>query len=165
MDGAKPSDLVGTDLRQPFIDLGYTLFSDRSTLQTPMIAADFLDASPASPISPYAGTMDLIHACSFYHVFNHDEQMTVCTRSVNLLGSQGGIIFGSQPGGLVEGSMRTDDGGRKERYRHSAESWAALWRAVGDQLGLVLDVDVEQGGQKDHEGRGLRFVIRVPHKA
>jgi hypothetical protein len=127
--------VYGTDLRQSFIDLGYDLFQDR-TAAPRMIAADFLaDSAASSASSPsltaLEGRFEIIHACSFFHVFSRDEQLRACTRALRLLHDKpGSFVFGTQPGGEARGEPRDDPReDAAKRCWHSKE-WAlgSRWR-------------------------------------
>lgn len=152
--------MYGTDLRQSFIDLGYDLFQDRSTAPS-MIAADFLADSDSSPLTAVEGRFEIIHACSFFHVFSRDEQLRACTRALRLLHDKpGSFVFGTQPGGGVGGKPRDDPReDAAKRCWHSKETWRELWLEVGRSVGIRLEVDVD-----DITGipGSISFVVRRP---
>jgi hypothetical protein len=159
--------VYGTDLRQSFIDLGYDLFQDR-TAAPRMIAADFLaDSAASSASSPsltaLEGRFEIIHACSFFHVFSRDEQLRACTRALRLLHDKpGSFVFGTQPGGEARGEPRDDPReDAAKRCWHSKETWRELWLEVGRSVGTRLEVAAE-----DIEAipGSISFVVRRPRK-
>lgn len=154
--------MYGTDLRQSFIDLGYDLFQDRTTAPR-MIAADFLaDPAASSPsLTALEGRFEIIHACSFFHVFSRDEQLRACTRALRLLHEKpGSFVFGTQPGGGAHGKPRDDPReDAAKRCWHSKETWRELWLEVGRRVGTRLEVDVED--IKEIPG-SISFIVRRP---
>ena len=104
-DGAPIANVHGSDLQQPFLDLGYDLFKDHDKLpSSTFIAADVFDASPASALKAFEGKVDIIHAASFFHLFGYQDSATVGRRFIGLLRKQpGGMIFGRQMGNRTAG--------------------------------------------------------------
>ncbi|KAI9725801.1 MAG: hypothetical protein M1828_002430 [Chrysothrix sp. TS-e1954] len=108
-DGAPSNNLYGTDLNAPFFDLGYDLFRDRSTLQAHLFASDIFKYDPNStsgthPLAPLTDTVSIIHASSFFHLFDRPDQVQLACLCVALLIKQpGSLVFGRQTGNYNPG--------------------------------------------------------------
>lgn len=139
-DGVDSSKCFGADLRLDFIDLGYDLFNDRDTLRSKFIAADIFDAD--SPLEQLDGSIDVVGASSFFHLFSWEEQKTVAKRVSKLLRPcNGSLIVGRQVGNEQPGEKARLISGGGGRYRHNIESWRKLWTEVGDEIGVTWEVD------------------------
>jgi len=76
--------IAGSELEQGFIDLGYELFKDNpEKLKSKFFAADFF--SPESLPGLEEHSYDMIHAASFFHLFNWDEQVEAWGRALKML--------------------------------------------------------------------------------
>ncbi|KAL1639309.1 hypothetical protein SLS58_008022 [Diplodia intermedia] len=141
-DGAPPSSLYGSDLRPDFLSLGHALFLDEAKLPTSphFIAADIL-ADPSSPSSPLhrqlAGTVSIVHASAFFHLFSRDDQLRAAESVVALLKPEPGVaVVGAQIGTPTPGVAESWTRGMKSpRFSHNVESWARLWDEVGTRTG------------------------------
>lgn len=98
------------------------------------------------------GRLSHIYAGALFHLFNEDTQYAIAIRLALLLkDGAGGVIFGRHQGKEEAGVL--DDGmGRfvgsfldvleiyinsrlhRERYGHSAETWALMWKKVFTEL-------------------------------
>lgn len=78
MDGAPAANLIGTDMQQGFLDLGYDLFKDRDTLE------------------------DIIHAAALFHLFDWEDQVILGIRLVKFFKKDASkaMIVGRQIGTL-----------------------------------------------------------------
>ncbi|OJD30522.1 methyltransferase domain-containing protein [Diplodia corticola] len=151
-DGAPPTSLYGSDLRPEFLSLGHALFLDSSSLPTSphFIAADiFADPDPStSPLhQQLAGTLSIIHASAFFHLFSRADQLRAAERAVALLKPEPGVVVvGAQIGSPTPGVARSwvrrggDEGKRTERFEHDARSWGELWEEVGARTGTRWEV-------------------------
>ncbi|KAL5327559.1 hypothetical protein ACEPPN_005258 [Leptodophora sp. 'Broadleaf-Isolate-01'] len=141
-DGAVQENLYGCDLRAGFFEIGYRLFLDRDTLKSKFIEADIFDANSA--LSGLDGTIDIIYAGSFLHLFDYDGQIEVCKRMVKLLREKNdSMILGRQVGNTVAGEFvqETNEGGIM--FRHSGESFKKMWDEVGEETGTKWRVDYD----------------------
>jgi hypothetical protein len=132
-DGAIAENLYGSDLKKDFWEIGYDLFLDRSTLNTKFIEADVFDVE--SGLKELDGKLDIVHAASFFHLFDWDGQVKAAKRVVQLLKPKPGVlIFGRQGGNSQAGDIKhvIKD---QTAYWHNPESWARLWKQVGDETG------------------------------
>ncbi|KAG9309619.1 hypothetical protein JVU11DRAFT_10281 [Chiua virens] len=163
--GYPASSLIGCDLRQAYIDLGYELYADRET-SVPFFSADIFEMTPCAfpfdalsdndQIAPslrdvrrldeLRGRVKYIYAGSLFHLFDEGTQEAIARRLATLLdvtpGSESGptLIFGQHVGKAVEG-VREDFMGRTGRFAHSPASWERLWRRiVGDTKPVRVDV-------------------------
>ncbi|KAK1086614.1 hypothetical protein LTR48_003385, partial [Friedmanniomyces endolithicus] len=150
-DGVPSAQCYGADLRLEFLDLGYELFADRSTLESQFIAADVFDEGSA--LRELDGGVDIVDASSFFHLFTLAEQKKVARRVLALLKPrEGSLVVGRQVGNLRPGEygMRSGEG---TRYRHDVASWRGMWEAVGSERGVGVEV---WGDLRKVEGFGGR---------
>lgn len=139
-EGVDPKKLSGADLHREFIDLGYEMFGDAETeagKSFTFVSGDILADSP-SPFDALAGSVTMIHAANFFHLFNWDEQVKAAKRIVGLLNdthdtdSPAGIsIFGAQLAHRLPGEHRIMPLNPRTRYLHDATSFQKLWDEVG----------------------------------
>ncbi|THG92561.1 hypothetical protein EW026_g8377, partial [Hermanssonia centrifuga] len=151
-DGFPVNQALASDLEPGFWDVGHKLFkSTPETFPVPFIPGDafnsvFLAPAPVStslpdgpvpPLSsltsltPLIGRLSVIHASSFFHLFNEELQLQLAKRLGSLLSPEpGSFIFGSHAG-LPEGGLRSLNlrGSARvvEMFCHSPESWKELW--------------------------------------
>ena len=136
--GVDSARCYGSDLRLDFIDLGYELFRDRSTLKSEFIAADVFD--PDSALTQLEGKIDIVGSSSFFHLFDWDEQKRVAHRIVKLLKPQkDSLLAGRQIGNLKPGNY-PNRSKTAMRFRHSPESWKKFWDEVGQEVGANFEV-------------------------
>lgn len=139
-DGAPSENTYGSDLEKNFMDIGYDLFLDKSTLKTTFIPADIFDED--SGLKQIEGEMDIVHAASFLHLFDEQGQHKACKRITKLLKSKPGSLFiGRQIGNVESGIFVGTIDPSKQRYRHNAESFANLWKKIGEETGSKWDVE------------------------
>ena len=126
-DGVDSSKCYGSDLRLDFIELGYELFRDRDTLQSKFLPADIFDAS--GPLDDIMGTVNIIGASSFFHLFNWDNQKKVALRVASLMKPEkGSLLVGKQVGHDEPGESPRKDGGGSS-YRHNVYVLSAIVRS------------------------------------
>jgi len=143
IDGYPMKNVICSDLRPQYWDLGYELFRDRDTFHVPFIAGDAFDPAFLSPtiveknsprtalrdvktLTDLQGEVSVIHTSSFFHLFDKQQQETLAhVISTLLLKKSGSLIFGSHGGNSVPGNFRD-----RPAYGHSAESWTELWESV-----------------------------------
>ena len=142
-DGVPAENLFASDLKPEFWDISYDLFLDKSTLKTKFIQADVLD--PDSGLKELDNKLSIVLAHSFFHLFEWDDQIKAAKRVIRLLKAEPGvIIFGRQGALLKAGSF---EHARKEQraYWHNPESWARMWKQVGDETGTKWEVESSLG--------------------
>ncbi|KAK3068548.1 hypothetical protein LTR53_013791 [Teratosphaeriaceae sp. CCFEE 6253] len=163
-DGAPSEALYGTDLRPEFFELGYKLFRDRGRNQATFFAADIFAPSPQ--LDALRGTLDVIYAGAFFHLFDRPQQLQIAHRVVGLLAPRpGSLMLGRQVRQLEPGSYEhlTDSGGWV--YRHNEQSWRELWEEVGRETGSTWEVSVDlyeiSGGENPADTiRLMHFCVR-----
>ena len=140
-DGAPATSLTGAELEQVFIDLGYELFNDKTTLPSKFISGDIF-AKGAYGLEN--GSFDFVHAGSFFHQFTWDEQKEAVTKCLHLLKVKpGSMLLGRQiatdePGVIKHKSLRSG-----EAYNHSIETFQKLVDEVIEATGIKLNVEIE----------------------
>jgi hypothetical protein len=127
-----------------FWDLGHELFrTTPKTFPVPFIAGDVFDPANLEPVAPFndapktsvpalntltslnslRGHVSVIHASSFFHLFDEDKQLQLARELACLLSPEpGSVIFGSHGGLSVKGYFRAG-----LRFTHSPETWEELW--------------------------------------
>jgi len=144
-DGYPAANVIGCDLRQEFIDLGYELYNDRDTCAIRFVVDDIFKAgTPASSHPPLAqvtqlsqlqGRVSHFYLGALFHLYNEETQFAIALTVGKLLRKQkGSISFGRHVG--VEDSKEgiADDHLGRDRYSHSPSSWVKLWKEVFTQL-------------------------------
>ncbi|KAJ4322970.1 hypothetical protein N0V94_002125 [Neodidymelliopsis sp. IMI 364377] len=171
-DGAPSENTYGSDLKGQFWDIGYDLFLDKSSLKTKFIEADVFDDK--SGLQELAGKIDIVHAASFFHLFDWDGQVAAAKKVVRLLNPDSdNLIIGRQAGRLEAGDFTAQVEQTKSRYWHNPESWAKLWKQVGDETGTKWKVEAnfdenvdlfrKTGGMADfipQDTKFMRFAVR-----
>ena len=126
------------------MDIGYDLFSDKSSLKTTFIAADVFDQNSA--LQQLDGKMNVVHGASFLHLFDLEGQVNACKRIVKLLRDEPGSMFlGRQIGNLVASTQAGRLNPNKQRYRHNVDSFQKMWQQVGDETGTEWKVEAHFG--------------------
>jgi SAM-dependent methyltransferase len=160
-DGAPISNVHGSDLEQPFLDLGYDLFLDEDKLpRSTFLAADIFAES--SPLDKLKGDVDIIHAASFFHLFNLKDGTTIAHKLVGMLRKKSGnMILGRQMGNETAQEF-TRKSGSGSMFRHNPESFKKWWEEIGEATGTKWSVDCERdptrswqserGGEKEGAG-------------
>ena len=81
------------------------------------------------------GHISVIHASSFFHLFDEEKQFELAKRVASLLDPRpGSIIFGWQGGTPVKGQR---EGILRSAFSHSPESWVELWEEQIFEKGQV----------------------------
>lgn len=108
------------------------------TIAPPIYAAGS-DPVPDLPtltsLNPLRGHVAAIHASSFFHLFNEEQQLHLARAMAGLLSPlPGSMIIGTHGGALQKGSETHDVGGGNgsaagnlTMFCHSPESWTELW--------------------------------------
>lgn len=168
LDGAPTSNLYGSDLKPEFMDLGYDLFLDKSSLQAHFITADIFAST--SPLDELDSTVDMIQASSFFHLFSREQQLLAGAKCMKLLKhTPGSMIFGRQMGRPADagaGHSKT----RSNAYWHNEESFEELWIEIADKAGVKVNVVVEfenvdfvnsRGALMQEGSRRLKYATRL----
>lgn len=155
-DGAPSENTYGSDLQKDFMAIGYDLFLDKDTLKTTFIAGDVFDAE--SDLKQLDGQIDVVHAASFFHLFDWDEQIQVAKRVVTLMQPKSGsLVVGRQVGNEVSGHHAGRFDSKKRRYRHNGESFKKMWDEVGEATGTRWGVDARLEEEDLSKKHGTEF--------
>lgn len=163
-DGVSGAQLIGTDLQAKFIDIGYDLFQDRHSLGASFVVGDMLDPDDKR-MDELLGKVTLIHAGSFFHLFNWIQQLYVAKRLVGFLkpGVKNALIYGRQMGTSRPGETWTS---RASAYLHDQTSFQHLWDEVGAMTRTKWQVQMEPTGEPvtklpgfDNDVRPVNFTI------
>jgi hypothetical protein len=139
-DGISDKVLIGSDLHQGFLDLGYDLFKDKETLQTEFIAADVFE--PESKLTALEGNIDIIHASSFFHLFGYEGQKKIARRVVQLLKpKKDSLLVGRQVGNVKAHEIESAASGSGNMFLQNVESWKQMWKEIGEESGTNWEVE------------------------
>jgi SAM-dependent methyltransferase len=132
-DGAPSENTYGSDLQKAFLDMGYDLFLDKSSLKTTLIAADIFDSD--SDLNQLDGKIDVIHAALFLHLFDLERCTDAVRRIVKLFKDKPDCLFiGKQLGCVESGPLR-------DKFRHDDKSFVAMWEKIAEETGTKWDID------------------------
>ncbi|KAJ7076680.1 hypothetical protein B0H15DRAFT_790325 [Mycena belliarum] len=146
-DGFPAQNIIATDLRQEFWELGHELFrSTHASFPATFIAGDAFDPDFLSPQAPLAempdlhtlkslnplhGRLSAIHCASFFHLFSEAQQLDLAKKLAGLLSPHAGsTIFGNH-GAYPEKKIIEPDSEGWEMFCHSPESWREMWDGPG----------------------------------
>jgi SAM-dependent methyltransferase len=171
LDGAPAENIYGSDIREGFIQQGYELFRDQTTLHTKFLIGDFF-GSPA--LDEIDKKVDIIYGGSFFHLFDWGGQMKAFRRAVELLKPRkGSLIVGEQVGHTRPGEFPHVTEAGATMFYHDKSSFEKMWKQIGEETGTVWKVDVllidalrDAGEELDgtsslvnQEVRQLKFVV------
>lgn len=137
-DGYPATSVLGCDLRQDYIDLGYKLYQDRDSSLIHFFTSDVFDVpvnlGPGSTshegatavptgqvteLSQLTGSLTHIYTGALFHLFDESTQYAIAHRLALLLKKvPGAIVFGRHRGAVNEGIM-DDHLGRSAEYSYS----------------------------------------------
>ncbi|KAK4166956.1 hypothetical protein QBC43DRAFT_349767 [Cladorrhinum sp. PSN259] len=148
-DGVPQENLVGLDLRQEFIDLGFELFKDSQTWKGKFVAGDLLACAEGQQQGldeVVDGKVDIIHVASVFHLFGWDDQVTLGVRMVKFFRGEGAKGRRTVVGRQVGNSEEPLDPKEHERlglgrYHHNEASLQRLWDVIGERTGTTWAVE------------------------
>jgi len=121
-----PGDVFGPEFIEPHSPFYEKPQNDRPALK-----------SLVNSLTPMQGHISVIHASSFFHLFNDDGQLEVAQRLASLLSpAKGSIIFGSHVARPEKGWQGSDEYDER-MFCHSPESWKELWDGQVFERGTV----------------------------
>jgi len=131
-DGAPQENIISSDLRPEFWELGYHLFRDRETFYSKFHQADIFDPTC---LEEYNGQINILHISAFFHLFDLERQKRVVRALLRLLSTKPGTtIFGRQAGNTIPEfkthPWRPSDYGL---YAHNAESFRGMFEEVAGE--------------------------------
>jgi SAM-dependent methyltransferase len=142
-DGAPHENMYGSDLKGDFWNIGYDMFLDKSTLRTKFIEADVFNAD--SGLKELDGKLNIVHAASFFHLWDWDEQVKAAKRIVEMLKAESGVMIFGRQGGMPKPGNLPHAQKDQNSYWHNVESWMKLWKQVGDETETEWKVDAYLG--------------------
>lgn len=136
-DGVPSENLAGVELNGGFIELGYELFRDRSTLGAKFVAANILDGEGAW--REFEGGLDVVQLGMILHLFSWDEQVKVFEHAIQLLkpGIKGSAIIGQATGNIDGLPAPSWD---RSTFRHNAVTFRKLIEDVSAKTGTEWKV-------------------------
>lgn len=150
-DGVSGSQLFGTDVNSLFVDLGYALFCDKDTIGASFVTGDMVDPGDDKLYS-LEGKVTMVHADSFFHLFDWTKQLFIGIRIVKFLkpGTVNALIFGRQAGipdeeGVGAGEQSSSATGNS-CYVHNKASFQRLWNEIGSITNTRWAVELEPDG-------------------
>ena len=131
-DGASQENIISSDLRPEFWELGYQLFRDRERFHCEFRQTDIFDPFC---LEEYNGKINILHTSAFFHLFDLERQKKVVNAVLRLVSTKPGtIIFGRQVGNTVpefrKHPWRSTDYGL---YSHNEESFRSMFAEVAGE--------------------------------
>ncbi|KIJ62684.1 hypothetical protein HYDPIDRAFT_114355 [Hydnomerulius pinastri MD-312] len=147
-DGFPARQIVASDLKPEFWELGHALFrSNPDSFAATFVGGDILDPAFLSPttgdvepttavdlsaintLNELRGRFSAIWATSFFHLFSEKDQRQVAHALGSLLSSQSGsVIFGSHVSKPERGILVGEILGKEvTMFCHDPSSWKELW--------------------------------------
>ncbi|THG92562.1 hypothetical protein EW026_g8378 [Hermanssonia centrifuga] len=175
-DGFPVNQALASDLEPGFWKVGHNLFkSTPETFPVPFIPGDAFDSAflapatistslpdgPVPPLSsltsltPLIGRLSVIHASSFFHLFNEELQLQLAKRMGSLLSPEpGSFIFGGHGGFLQKKGPRSMPMSAAVQsitmFCHSPESWKELWeKEIFSQGKVKVEVYLKEVQRQD----------------
>ncbi|OCH88054.1 hypothetical protein OBBRIDRAFT_780796 [Obba rivulosa] len=159
-DGFPSENIVATDLRPEFWDLGMNLFmSAPETFSVPFVCGDLFDLTFVKPcppfyqrpdthqpdlrklasLNPLLGHVSVLYAGLLFHLFDEEEQLQLARILAGLLSPEpGSLIFGSHTAKSQQGTDTPRwPAGITNPFCHSPESWKELWEGQVFTKGTV----------------------------
>lgn len=158
-DAALSENLVGLELRQGIVHLGYELFQDKSELISRFLVQSFF--ADTTEILSLAKKVNVINSGMFIHLWDWDNQIEVGKRMISLLIPEAGAIitglhFGSRSAGIW---VSVKD---SPMFVHNANTLNDLWDQCAQETGtswnfqcVVTEIDHCQ--DLDSEACNLRW--------
>ncbi|KJZ76271.1 hypothetical protein HIM_04353 [Hirsutella minnesotensis 3608] len=144
--GVEGPRLIGTDVQPRFVDIGYDLFRDRHCLGASFVVGDMADPDDAR-LDVLRGTVTIIYAGSFFHLFTWTQQLYIAKRLVGFLkpSTKNALIYGRHVGTSRPGESGA--AGAKSPYLHDRDSFQRLWDEVGALTKTKWRVETEANGE------------------
>ena len=115
--------------------------------------------------------IDMVHASSFFHLFNKDGQIELAKRIITLLKPQkGSLLFGRHVGRAEAAETPSLTYSARNIFRHNEASWTEMWKQIGRETGTEwqahselikyeLPADMKEPMERDGT-RSHRFTVR-----
>jgi len=138
LDGCPSDNMFAIELSKGFIDLAYEFWNDRDTLKTKFIIGDFRDIK-LEEAQALLGTVDVVYAGIFLHLFSLADQIVACIRMTEFLKPvSGATLAGSSIGRMEPGTWTGPNG--DDLYKHNSASFTAMWEEVSKRTGVKWKV-------------------------
>lgn len=79
--------------------------------------------------------MDILYITHVLHQWDWEEEMKCLVQLVRLSSGCGSTVVGFQVGGVEGRKILASDLAKSDTYRHKPESFAQMWKQVGQQTG------------------------------
>ncbi|KAH8809369.1 methyltransferase domain-containing protein [Xylogone sp. PMI_703] len=166
IDGAPAANLIGVELRQEFIDLGYELFRDGDTFDGHFFTGDLLDLE-GHALDAINGKVDIIHAAALFHLFGWDDQVKLGVRLVRFFkpDTTKALVIGRQVGNFNPLDPADHLAQGLTWYRHNLQTWQRLWDVIGEitntewkATGVLRETQVSTFGPNGSRA-GMTFAV------
>ena len=139
--GCDPRQVLGVDISNDFIELGFDYFGDRKTLENRFIVMNVLENDGKKFIDAALKMndnklFDIIQIAAVYHLLTEREGEVMMKLAVSLVNKSNGIIFGTALGCKTEGPSYRKE---KLRYLHSEQSFEKLMGKFGNFEDISID--------------------------
>ncbi|KAJ5287485.1 hypothetical protein N7478_003171 [Penicillium angulare] len=126
-DGAPGENLIGLEIQQAYIDLGYEFFQDNSTLECKFLVQDFFKDTPE--LTALAKKISIMNSGYFMHMFDWKKQLDVAKRMIDLMApGKGSIITGVNFGSTRSAGPFSDvPPGFDTIFLHNKRSLSGIW--------------------------------------
>jgi hypothetical protein len=180
-DGFPRAGCIGSDLRPEFWQAGHRLFrDDPASLAIPFVDGDAFDPAFLTPDAPFVaaptttldlapltaggtlnplrGRVSVVHASSFFHLFDEEQQAYLARALAPLLSQEPGSMLLGSHGGLPSKGHRSGSRGRG-MFCHGPESWAELWESVFGKDKVKVQSRLVQRERQDAPERGQWYLL------
>lgn len=158
--GVESSQLVGMDVHDLFINLGYTLFQDKSALNLGFVTADILelDSIPSSMLHNF----DIIWGSASFHLFNWENQVRAFRNAIRLLKDEVNVaIYGWQAGHPDTKTLpNPEKEGEVRWFWHNPASFEGLWSEIGKQTNTRWKITNWNGGKVENLSEDMAGVVQ-----
>lgn len=96
-------------------------------------------------MNEFDGKISIVHAGSFFHLFDWDNQVAAAKRVVQLLKAEPKVMIFGRQGATVEAGSFGHISKEHTAYWHNPESWAKMWGQIGDETGSKWVVESSLG--------------------
>jgi hypothetical protein len=144
--GIPTSQLYGSDLNSDFLTTSYTLFNDKDSFQGTLVPANvFAEDTFEKAWEDWEGKFGIVYAGLFLHLFNYNQQITICEKIVQLMSKEKGTLFLGEMVGR-EGSGHRGEGKdvkfwtkgeERKQYLHDVNGFEKMWAEVAEKTGTV----------------------------
>lgn len=149
-DAGTSSNLIGCDIEERFIQLGYDLFADSQSLEATFVQGDVFSSDF---LKQYHGKVDIIYLGSFLHLFDEAKQRIVAQHIKKILRPGKGMVFGRHLGANQGGPFRMESLGW-DLYRHDSQTIQALFQTPGEEWEVTSSLSRYESANWDGDRRG-----------